>query len=758
MNTRRRLLATAASGSLAGIAGCTFDFDETDGQEGDSDSRDDDTNGDETVVFDGGGAEAFGEALERAAETPGSTLRIEEGTYDLGPDDTLDTDTTHFAAHSFDDLTIDGGGATLVFTDPTRAMIRFTAAAGLEVRDLTVDHDPLPFTQGTITDVDESEEALVLELDEDYPSLDHGMYDEASYVYATTHTEDDEFVGGERIDGPQDKSFAEIDRRDEGVYRLVLDEESTLDGLESERRLAVLARGPAHAFEVFDIDGVTFENVAIRASSEFGTLIRYCADPVLRGVTIAPPPDSDRLLSVNADGAHIRNSRSGPLVEDCRFEYLGDDAVAMSAQLFEVADVLDDRTVEIADGHEGRGFSIEPGDPVAGISAAGERYGTLSRVESVEMGEPQPPESRRGPPPVDTITFEDPIDGTLTPGDCFSNEAAKNEEFAIRDNEFRNMRARVLRLTSGPGLVEDNVLEGSNHSVILIESRTDDHFEPKRWAEDLTIRGNEIRGAGLTYFAGSNPAGIELHHDSTDGEEVTGRPNTTLEIVDNEFIDGAYFGMDLSDAEDLVISGNTLSGLHQLEYDRIAKAGIHLTNVNDVEVTDTVVRGSSDEVERFALLSDVRETTDSGNELVIDDEATTGELVELVPVEVRFDRAVDVDGRHLSFMCFELTLVDDAGDVVRSVDVGDDEGGIEFGDGVDTAETGDDGSFRWFGSADARAVIYAFETDLEDAARLDLYGHPYEEDMSATVEVADEPTDDVDFGPREVETYSFSLE
>src|SRR5690606_20049081 len=54
-----------------------------------------------------------------------------------------------------ENLVIDGQGATLLFTSRD-AGLHIASARGLTLKNLTIDYDPLPFTQGTIVNIDPS--------------------------------------------------------------------------------------------------------------------------------------------------------------------------------------------------------------------------------------------------------------------------------------------------------------------------------------------------------------------------------------------------------------------------------------------------------------------------------------------------------------------------------------------------------------------------------------------------------------------------
>ena len=69
-----------------------------------------------------------------------------------------------------DGVTIDGNGARLVMTDLKHA-VRLSNCRNVTVKNLTVDYDPLPFTQGVITSVSPDSRVVEFTIDKGYPDL-----------------------------------------------------------------------------------------------------------------------------------------------------------------------------------------------------------------------------------------------------------------------------------------------------------------------------------------------------------------------------------------------------------------------------------------------------------------------------------------------------------------------------------------------------------------------------------------------------------
>jgi hypothetical protein len=640
---RRTLLATG--GVLA--AGCLDSggngTDSDDGTEVDDDGPDtgsgttsttstgapDDTtrvDGD-TFVVEGGGTQAVASGLRFLEEEAGRTLRFTPGTYEIEPTQKTAERfgdyqwvNTHLTLFDAEDATIEGDGATLVMTDPTRGAFRCLGSS-IAMSGLEFDYDPLPFTQGTIQALSDDGNTIVLEIDDGYVGFDHFLFDTGREVNGTLHEPDGSYVTETIGDGSNTFHFASMDRQEEGTYRLALSAQSATAGLEAGRKLAVTTRPPGTHGLAFNDCRPTIEDLTIRASPSWALFAFLCRDPVVRNVTMAPPADSDRLLSVSADGIHVNNNRDGPVVENCHVEQLGDDSLVVDTTAMPVESVVDDRTVEVGFGLT---MHVQAGDVLAAASNAGVRKGELPPLADVTISS----DGDRPPYQYESVTFEEPIADTLAEGDVLVNTATANTDFEVRNNTLLNTRARPIRIAASDGVIENNVVDGSGAGGILMRQRTNVRIK-KSWIENLTVRNNEVRRSGLVGLSWVNPGAIKLVTHT--GPETEGRPHRNLEIVDNRIANGGSFGMDLHDADGLTIEGNEMDGLNRLGFGGRGY-GLKLFHDRDTDIQNNTVSGEGDTLTGFAVVRDNESTTTAGNTLTVDGEA---QPVELVPWEDR---------------------------------------------------------------------------------------------------------------------------
>ncbi len=69
------------------------------------------------------------------------------------------------------DVEIDGTGVTLIATDLKSSALKLANCRNVKLKGFTIDYDPLPFTQGTITAVDAKARTVDFETHEGYHEL-----------------------------------------------------------------------------------------------------------------------------------------------------------------------------------------------------------------------------------------------------------------------------------------------------------------------------------------------------------------------------------------------------------------------------------------------------------------------------------------------------------------------------------------------------------------------------------------------------------
>lgn len=766
---RRRLITLATTGGVASLAGCGAfsESSKNSDQEKETSSTVVFTDSTPTTattttsvstastpdserVFTGGTLADFRNALRAASQLSDATLQIDPGTYQFEPlrEVSPGNKRAHARINGIEDVTIEGNGATFVFTEPLRAGLRFMGGRNVTIRNLTLDYDPIPFTQGEIVELGGNRRRIILDLDDGYPSLSDGMFEHADRVWASVHQPDGSFVEGFRSDGSSDKFFSTIKRVGDRRYELLLREGVSLNGLAKGHRLTVVARNQGTVLTFHQMESPTVENITAHASGGAVFAASVCSDPVFRGTTIVPPPDSDRQIAADADGIRIVNCLSSAVIEECHHERLLDDSIVVQHTFTSVTEILDEHTIAVENVHP---FVVGPEDSLEALTQDGVRLGELPSVSDYERRFSSPGIRDR----PSTITFAEAVADTLSVGDYVGNRATGSQNFTVRNNELRNHRGILVRIVARNGTVENNVLDGASRNPIELECDNDRHFAPKGYVDNVTVADNTIRRAGMVYFAGEEPAGIRVHLLTRRDVPDKGRPNRNIRLQDNDIETTAGVGIDVENAEDVELSGNRIANVNQLGY---GPYGLSIADSQDVTLENNTVEGSSDLLQAFGQRSDSSEIAKRGNSFRLDGEARTSALQQWLRVTFKFNRAVqpNPDSRHLTIRCYRLRLRD--GDkTVEEYDIGVDESGLRLKRGYFPPETADSGTWRWFGGESAVTHLALPANVIEQAKQLEVESMPIERGIETTLSVDGNDGETVRFDSERLQWYTFDL-
>ena len=208
-----------------------------------------------------------------------------------------------------------------------------SGSSHVTVRDLTIDYDPLPFTQGTITAFDKTATQITVKVDPGYPDDPPFLATITDGFFKVMDRQTRALKAGARDFLSPNK----IERVGNGLIRIHL-QWSANDRFPSQLPIAVgdvvaISNGAAHAIVVDSSTATNFTDLKLLASPGMGILENGGQGGMtLRKVSVIPGPrpkgaTTDRLVSTNSDGSHFITVEHGPTMEDCSFANTCDDAV-----------------------------------------------------------------------------------------------------------------------------------------------------------------------------------------------------------------------------------------------------------------------------------------------------------------------------------------------------------------------------------------------------------------------------------------------
>lgn len=462
------------------------------------------------------------------------------------------------------DLEIAADGATLVCTRLARA-IAMNDCRNVTIRGLTVDYDPLPFTQGTVTSAAEDKGWIDVRLHDGYPAKPYHRIDLVD-PKTRFRKRGMPFLWGTKAEmvGP---STVRITLKGIGDAAQVGD-------------LASLSTGPEPGFapQAISIEnsaGTTLDRVTIHsapgmgivdAGGEGGTHLMNCR------VVPGPRPagaTEERLLTTSWDAILHKTMRKGPLVEGCVIESAGDDSWSVASSDYLVVN------------REGNAVVLVPRDEwAAGQLRAGDRLRTANDSPEVVIREVKAAavkDAGLAPQVLDRLaaarqwtlwhvgrrcavaTLDRPPPFDV--GQSVFCPDRQESGFVFRNNRVHSSGRGAL-VKASDGLIENNIFDCAHAAVTVCPEVPG---EAAAGIRNLVIRANTIVGTG--YFCPapwSTQAGAISISAGLNGKTL--RPPGVFDhivIEGNTFRGVSGANIVVTSARDVLIKGNRFAATHE---------------------------------------------------------------------------------------------------------------------------------------------------------------------------------------------------
>ncbi|AHF93731.1 hypothetical protein OPIT5_29660 [Opitutaceae bacterium TAV5] len=437
-------------------------------------------------------------------------------------------------------LTINGNGAEFIITDPRHGLLSLSECENIHIRDLVIDYDPLPFTAGHIRAIHLDLRAIDIEIAAPHPLPDAPHFTEQqTYGYPL-----DPDVPGRLRDGCHNACFAKrVEPLPNGLFRIHMRPPTgpgELKNLHVGDKWAQLSRqGGGDLFMVSSSQNVTFQGITSYAATAghyvsantSGLKILACKALIKPG----------RWKGGNADGIHVQNPRSGPLIEDCHFEGLGDDGANIYRKPFKATAVSPSGELTLQVLPRGvflPGDTVEFFDPLTGLITH-HAVITAVNVSKKQLTLDSPP------PPVRTGAGKDATQiYRKSPG----------QEFVIRNSKFLNLR-RHGTIAKTSGLIEGCTYSGTSNAALAVMNEPG--WPEGLYAENLRIQNNRFEHSAFEHNVISQKTPLLLIKANRLGSPVT-TPGLhgTLEITGNTFAQWHYAALSLRNTGIARIHGN----------------------------------------------------------------------------------------------------------------------------------------------------------------------------------------------------------
>ena len=561
-------------------------------------------------------------AIASALAVEGSTeVRFGPGEYIVGANENA---RFHLEISDASNLILNGNDATIILQNPLAGGVAFHSSSTCGVKGLTFDYETLPFTQGTVVDVDEEGGTFDLDIDPGFPDLD------TPWMQRTL---------GEAIGSSQLPGFGMQRERDsfrlkenavsamalggwehiaDRVYRVRPTNETGLPlpwpHMEVGDGFVYVARTHGAVVYFYQCDTVDVHDITIYAGPSAAVIADQTDDLHVRNLRVMVKPDSGRMNSTNGDGVHAPAARRGPLIEDSLFEGMADDGTNSYASPYILREVVSPTEV-IVQGWRPieTGDRFEVFDPVEGI--------LRGQVRAVEVHQKEAHATWR-------LVLDTAVEGMVAgedhrSADHFYNSDASSQGLTIRNCVFRNFRGRGNVVRTENVLIENNTYDHLSGQAIQVANEPDWPEGPM--SENVIIRGNTFNNIGTQGHMGGHPLGgvVGIMGSKLGYGLAQSHGQRHIRIEDNTFHNWPRIGIYLGSVHDATVQNNRFTADEdRATYDGQAVAVV-LENVSGVTLANNAIADSR-ELQAVVQIRETGETSDLNLEDAFETELTDG--------------------------------------------------------------------------------------------------------------------------------------
>ena len=477
------------------------------------------------------------------------------------------------------DLTIRGGKNTTLICTRLGQLFFLNGCKNVTLRDFSVDYDPLPFTQGTVTKVDLKKHCVYFKIHDGYPRLKDPYIIKHHPLYFDGKSREMKF--GKSAIGL--KKVARLSD-DEGV---VYYNNSNIRAVPGD--FIVLNIRHDGVFKVRGMtDTLTYKNITLYSGMAgiFARRVKglHTVDGMraIRGGKKPEGATQERLLVLCGDGINYAHGRVGAVIINNELSYLGDDSVNLHGTSFLVHKPEPETNSFLC--IVGSTFDFEsykelilPGDrmrllarnnyAITGENTFRKMEMVDIKVEGVELKKLYPTNPPKG---YKVMRFY--VDGKNLPesGMRVDVPAINMPNFVIRNNYFHHHRARGMRIMALSGIIENNRVEHLEQQGISVGASYGMWTEAG-WVENIIIRNNIIDtvctgGASYNQNSYSPGAICTFSHNDFGGGKYYGYPpcNKGVVIENNRIDNCALAGIHLISSDGAIVRNNNI-----VNYDKV---------------------------------------------------------------------------------------------------------------------------------------------------------------------------------------------
>ncbi len=409
---------------------------------------------------------------------------------------------SHLTLQQLNDVTIDATGVKMICLETTRA-ITCINCTNVTLKGLTIDYDPLCFTQGRIINLSKDKKVIDFRIDDGYPE----NLTERIEIFdsKTLRLKRETYYGWGSFKKIAAHTYR-IKKNKDYQFNAAIDKEEIGDIIVTNNIHEPNGSLP-HAIYSDHCKNLRFEDITLYSGNCFaffetnGTKNTYLRCKVKRC-----PPDLDykkramRIRSNNADAFHSKFAHIGPQLIHCEASFQGDDGLNICGKYYFSTGASNGNIRIIPSG----GCDLSIGDTIEVVTYEGERLPLLcvqaiSKGEKIDNADLEKIKSLPANEGVKSsllqrdnyylnIQVDKMIDFGL--GAVVGNKNKMGNGFLVRDCNFSYNRSRGVLIKGSNGKVQNNVFVENWMSSILVTPET--WWLESGCSDNVLIEGNKI--------------------------------------------------------------------------------------------------------------------------------------------------------------------------------------------------------------------------------------------------------------------------
>jgi hypothetical protein len=474
---------------------------------------------------------------------------------------------------------INGNGCEVLIKNPRIGFLHLQNSTNVIVENITVDYDPLPYTQGMVTRNlythppigTAAEPAIEFRLDSGYPAPTNANYVDTNAINSAERwgiVMDTNNPGRGADDRYTIYTYTNVVQTNvSGAFKVQFTGHSFMQTIQSNDFWCMVSRWNGSsvysAGSCYQLTFLQLTNYA-GAAANFEAQYTPLVNEINCVVAIGPPPAGatrGRIKSSNADGGYFGSSRIGPWVQGCNFTGLSDDVANAYTEPLVItnAPATPTNTFSLWNYNNGgrptalSAAEVELGDQLLFFNA----YTGAVFDEAVVLATN-----------ATEITVDHSISGIVNGTDETNTMVINNSlntSAVYLNNQFSNSRIHGIYCRANNILIAHNSVSGMGLSAIsgfpALDLGAPNSFVPT----NAIIMDNVLSDCSYSYDAINNAipsqepafALIELHQTRDTNDYVTNSfAISGLRILNNAFLNWRRAPLSLHNVTDAIVAGN----------------------------------------------------------------------------------------------------------------------------------------------------------------------------------------------------------